>query len=65
QRSFKLDASSALELRCGRREGARRADVLVQAWMMIRGDRLKQFPAPQSFMPGRRGNCPARIFIAR
>ena len=33
--------------------------------MTIRGDRLKQFPAPQSFMPGRRGNCAARIFIAR
>ena len=65
QRSFKLDASSALELRCGRREGARREDVLVQAWMTIRGDRLKQFPAPRSFMPGRRGNCAARIFIAR
>jgi ribonuclease I len=65
QRSFKLDASSALELRCGRRESARREDVLVQAWMTLRSDRLAQFPAASSFTAGRRGNCPARILIAR
>ncbi|MCK9367938.1 MAG: hypothetical protein M0P72_12435 [Metallibacterium scheffleri] len=65
QHGFKLTSSAALELRCGRGPGARREDVLVQAWLTIRSDRLAQFPAPASFMAGRRGNCPARIFIAR
>lgn len=64
-RGFGLDSSAALELRCGRAPGAARADVLVQAWLTIRSDRIDQFPAPASFTAGRRGNCPARIVIAR
>lgn len=65
QRGFGLDASAALELRCGRDPGAARADVLVQAWLTIRADRIDRFPMPASFTAGRRGNCPARIVIVR
>ena len=65
RRGFGPDSRHALELRCGRRPGAAQADVLVQAWMTVRAGRLARFPAPDSFGHGRRGNCPARIFIAR
>ncbi len=65
RRGFHLRDARTVELRCGRRPGQSRADVLVQVWMTVRADRLAQFPAPQSFKSGRRGNCPARIFIAR
>ena len=62
---FRLDSPRPLELRCGRAPGDPRANVLVQVWMTVRADRLDRFPAPHSFGPGRRGNCPARIRVAR
>ena len=64
-RGFGLDSGAALELRCGRDPGSARADVLVQVWLTIRADRIDTFPAPASLAAGRRGNCPARIVIAR
>ena len=64
-RGFGLDSGEALELRCGRDPGAARADVLVQAWLTIRANRIDTFPAPASLTAGRSGNCPARIVIAR
>jgi len=65
RRGFELDSSAALELRCDRAPGVAREEVLVQAWLTIRADRIDRFPAPASFAAGRRGNCPARIVIAR
>ncbi len=65
RKDFSLLSSQALELRCSTQPGNGRQDVLVQAWMTLRADRIKEFPAPESFMSGRRGNCAEWIFIAR
>lgn len=65
RKGFGLSSSKALELRCAARPGIAGKDVLVQAWITLRADRIEQFPAPRSFMPGRRGNCAAQILIAR
>ncbi len=65
RKDFSLLSSKALELRCSPRPGTVRQDVLVQAWITLRADRIEEFPAPESFMSGRRGNCAERIFVAR
>jgi len=65
RQGFGLSSSQALELRCDAGSGASGKKVLVQAWITLRTERIDQFPASGSFMPGRRGNCAARILIAR
>lgn len=65
RRSFGLDSDASIELRCEARSGRRQEDVLVQAWLTVDAQRVAEFPASASFMPGRHGNCPTRIFIAR
>ncbi len=66
RKGFGLSSSKALELRCGLSpKNSGQNDVLIQAWITLRANRIEQFPAPRSFMPGRLGNCGVWILIAR
>lgn len=60
--------SDALELRCEQPDGARggprrEGTVLTEAWITLRADKVADFPAPDSLMAGRKGNCARLIHI--
>lgn len=63
--AFGLPSADALELRCSARPGAKVADVLTQAWFTLKAESADDFPAPKSFLAGRRATCADRVLIAR
>lgn len=60
--------SDALELRCEQPDGKRRGPrsegtVLTEAWITLRAEKVADFPAGDSLMAGRKGNCARLIHI--
>jgi ribonuclease I len=65
KQSFKQADARAMQLRCAAKPGSRTNNILTEIWFTIPTDQLERFPAPQSLGAGLRGNCAARILIAK
>ncbi len=63
KQSFKQVDASAMQLRCASKLGSSNKDILTEIWLTIPTAQLAQFPQPESFGPGLRGNCAAKIQI--
>jgi len=64
--AFHLPDGSSLELRCENGKDAahgREGKILTEAWITVRANALQEFPRPQAFMAGRKGNCAKYIHI--
>lgn len=64
RKSFGLKTAASLELRCGKNPKSRKNDILTQAWIALRKDKLTHFPEKDAFLSGRIGNCAPRIWIS-
>lgn len=64
QKSFGLKTADSLELRCGTNPKTRKNDILTQAWIALRKDKLTHFPEKGAFLSARSGNCAPLIWIS-
>ena len=60
---FKQPYARAMQLRCAAKPHSHVNDILTEIWFTIPTEQLAQFPKPESFGPGLRGNCAEKIHI--
>jgi ribonuclease I len=63
KQSFKQRDASEMQLRCASPTNSANKNILTEIWFTIPTQQLDQFPKPESFGPGLRGNCAAKIQI--
>ncbi len=64
-KGFGQQNASAMQLRCTSMPNSSVNNILTEIWFTIPTEKLDQFPKPESFGPGLRGNCATKIRILR